>query len=101
MPPHLLKSVCRSCPSAQSLFTSLNPASKVCLPLLQGARGTRLAASAVTIQAAFRGMAVRKELRRVRRAARRIQVTLTQHFSCLCVSGAFFVYLVLLLLSDP
>ncbi|DBB00655.1 hypothetical protein WJX82_006589 [Trebouxia sp. C0006] len=43
------------------------------LAQLEGARGTRLSASAVTIQAAFRGMAIRKELRRVRAAARRIQ----------------------------
>ena len=41
---------------------------------MQGARGTRLAASAVTIQAAYRGMAVRKEMRRIRAAASRIQV---------------------------
>lgn len=42
---------------------------------LQGARGTRLSASAVTIQAAFRGMAARKELRRAREAAQKIQVS--------------------------
>ena len=43
--------------------------------LLQGARGTRLTASAITIQAAYRGMAARRELRRARTAARKIQVS--------------------------
>lgn len=43
--------------------------------LLQGARGTRLTASAVTIQAAYRGMAARRELRRARAAASKIQVS--------------------------
>ena len=70
--------------------------------LLQGARGTRLTASAITIQAAYRGMAARRELRRARTAARKIQVSgcfnvvllvccspdalymLLQHVTCFC-----------------
>jgi len=88
-------------PQLPKSVSFLAPASKVCLPLLQGARGTRLSASAVTIQAAFRGMAIRKELRRVRAAARRIQVTLTQHLLCLSVPVPFFVCTVLLLHSLP
>ncbi|KAL3147636.1 hypothetical protein ABBQ38_014686 [Trebouxia sp. C0009 RCD-2024] len=43
------------------------------LAQLEGARGTRLTASAITIQAAYRGMAARRELRRARTAAAKIQ----------------------------
>ena len=58
--------------SIQSLhyITSTN----LVVQIVKGARGTRLAASAVTIQAAYRGMAVRRELRRIRAAASKIQV---------------------------
>ena len=67
-PPHPLpKPLPLSCPnSVVAMFVGA---------LLQGARGTRLTASAITIQAAYRGMAARRELRRARTAARKIQVS--------------------------
>ena len=44
---------------------------------VQGARGRHLTASAIIIQAAFRGLAARRELKRGRRAATQIQVPST------------------------
>eukprot|EP00891_Asterochloris_glomerata_P005032 jgi/Astpho2/5032/e_gw1.00071.58.1_t len=49
------------------------------LAQMEGARGRHLTASAIIIQAAFRGLAARRELKRGRRAASRVQALWRGH----------------------
>ena len=56
------------------LFVPVQCSWPAAIACVQGARGHHLTASAIIIQAAFRGLAARRELKRGRRAASRIQV---------------------------
>ena len=59
---------------ASSRLHLCSAVSQLPIACVQGARGHHLTASAIIIQAAFRGLAARRELKRGRRAASRIQV---------------------------